>query len=337
MRNALITVLVTGLLGFTGCGSDSTDVAPNGGSSGAGIGGTAGSSTDGAAGAAMGGTGGASGAGTGGTAVGGTGGATNPQRVRECDGAPSAWIWCDDFEVDRSASYFEDDAPLQAGVGIDGSVGARFVYNPGTSGVGGVKVAFGRTPSSYFRPVDAGTQDYREIFWRMMLRNQPGWVGGGGDKLSRATIFADSNWSQAMIAHVWSGGDGSNYLGMDPASGTDTGGNLQTSGYNDFANLRWLGWQVGTTPLFDSSHVGQWYCVEAHVRLNDPGQSNGVFDLWIDGNLETQHNDLNWIGSYNAYGLNAVLFENYWNDSSPVVQERYFDNLVVSTARIGCP
>jgi hypothetical protein len=101
----------------------------------------------------------------------------------------------------------------------------------------------------------------------MYVRNQPGWVGGGADKLTRAFVMADGNWAQAMIAHLWSGSDGddSNYLVMDPASGTDPGGRLATTGYNDFANLRWLGAQQGTTPLFDSNHVGEWYCVEAHV------------------------------------------------------------------------
>jgi hypothetical protein len=31
-----------------------------------------------------------------------------------------------------------------------------------------------------------------------------------------------------------------------------------------------------------------------------------------------------------------VFVENYWNTGSPVAQERYLDNLVVSTQRIGC-
>src|SRR5690606_16146937 len=39
---------------------------------------------------------------------------------------------------------------------------------------------------------------------------------------------------------------------------------------------------------------------------------------------------------YSAYGINALLLENYWNNGSPRQQERYFDNLVVSTQRVGC-
>ena len=214
----------------------------------------------------------------------------------------------------------------------------RVHFSPGQVDAGSLHLAFGRTPDAYMAPVDAGTANYREIYWRILVRNEPGWVGGGGDKLSRATVFAAPSWAQAMIAHVWSGGSGAsaNQLVLDPARGTDAAGTLLTTGYNDAANLSWLGATQSATPLFDALHVGQWYCVEAHVRLNDAGISNGVFELWIGGNLEAQRTGLNFLGAYSAFGLNAVFVENYWNAGSPADQERYLDEFVVSTERIGC-
>ena len=220
----------------------------------------------------------------------------------------------------------------RAGVGINGSTGIKAVFDTGTVSAGGFKLAFGRAPSTYFKPVDAGTSSYRELYWRLYLRNQAGWIGGGGDKLSRAVVMANSTWAEAAFGHVWSGGD---YLGLDPASGTDTAGNLLTTGYNDFPHMRWLGWTPSTTPIFDSAHVGQWHYIEAHMKLNDAGNNNGVFELWIDGNLEAQETSLNWLGSYNAYGINTLFIENFWNDGSPQRQERYIDNLVVATQPIG--
>lgn len=56
----------------------------------------------------------------------------------------------------------------------------------------------------------------------------------------------------------------------------------------------------------------------------------------MDSTLEARRTDLNWVGSWSAYGLNAVYFETYWNSGWPQPQERYFDNIVVSTQRIGC-
>ena len=266
--------------------------------------------------------------------------------AHECQRPGAGWLWCDDFESDRLASYFErDDAGGRfarvAGVGAEGSSGMRAIYatSPQTSS-GSLKLALGRTPQPYFRPADAGTATYRELYWRLYVRYPAGWQGGGADKLSRATSFVSADsWAQAMIAHVWSGGDSGSwdYLYIDPASGTDSVGAIRTTTYNDFTNLRWLGSARGTAALFSPASIGRWHCVEAHARLNDAGAANGLFELWVDGQPDARREALNWVGSYSTYGINAVFIENYWNAGSPVVQERYLDNLVVSTQRIGCP
>lgn len=258
----------------------------------------------------------------------------------ECSARKPEWIWCDDFDTDRLGSYFEVDSAAggfvrAAGVGKDGSMGMRARWTRGQVSAGALHLAIGRTPQRYFRPADAGTATYRELYWRVYFRLPPTWVGGGGDKLTRAFVFASpTTWAQAMISHVWS--SGGSYLALDPARGTDDGGTLITTGYNDFANLKFLGLTRSRTPIFDAPYLGQWHCVEAHVKLNDPGMSNGLNELFINGTLEAQKTGLNWLGAFNAYGLNAVYLENYWNAGSPVAQERYLDNFVVSTSRIGC-
>jgi hypothetical protein len=266
-----------------------------------------------------------------------------PSLTNECSNPQAGWIWCDDFETNRLGSYFEYDnsggdfVPMN-GLGVNGSSGMQVIYHPGQSNAGSLKLAFGRAPSSYFKAVDAGTANYREVYWRMYVKNQSGWTGGGGDKLSRAIVFANSTWAEAAVGHVWSGSPGAaqDYLVLDPVSGTDAAGNLQTTAYNDFAHFTWLGAQQGTTPLFNSSNVGQWHCVETHMNLNNAGQSDGLFEFWVDGNLNAQRTGLNWLGSYSAFGINAIFFENYWNATSPVVEQKYIDNIVVSTQPIGC-
>jgi hypothetical protein len=212
---------------------------------------------------------------------------------------------------------------------------ARFAA--GEAAAGSLHLAFGRTPSPYFRPVDEGTRDYREIYWRVWVRTDSEWTGGGGYKLSRATVFADRRWAQAMIAHVWSGeGARREYLVLDPASGTGGGGVVRTRKYNDFERLRFIGSQRGRTAVFGAEQVGRWHCIEAGVVLNTPGRADGRFVLWVDGVEDARREGLNWLGTYAAFGVNAVLLENYWNGGAPRAQSRYFDNFVVSTARIGC-
>jgi hypothetical protein len=262
----------------------------------------------------------------------------------ECDNWQTLhpeWIFCDDFEDDtplrRQGRYFEygddgGDFVVVDGLGIYQSRGIRTIFQAGEVGAGGFKLGFGRVPHNYFDKGIRSQEDFRDIYYRMYLKNQAGWQGSPA-KLSRATVFAGSNWSQAMIAHLWSQGD---YLLVDPASGVDETGTVVTTTYNDFANLHWLGYQRGTTPIFDAQHDDRWFCIEAHVRLNDPGQANGIQEFWIDGQLEARRSGLDFVNSYTDYGINAIFIENYWNSGSPKTQERYFDNFVVSTTRIGC-
>ena len=129
----------------------------------------------------------------------------------ECDAPKPEWIWCDDFEKDRLSSYFEYGAMDGSfvrlpGVGYGGSTGMRARFSrAGQVQAGSLKLALGKTPSPYFRPVDAGTARYREIYWRHFVKLQAGWIGAGGNKLSRAQVLVNREWSQAMMAHVWSG------------------------------------------------------------------------------------------------------------------------------------
>lgn len=270
-----------------------------------------------------------------------------PHLVNECDNPQSAWLFCDDFEVDRMDQYFERTSQNQFyrdGVsGLSGSSGMKAEFRAADGeqhDTGAIKLALGRTPHAYMDPVAAEGEDLRELYARFYVKNQEGWTGGGGDKLARMSAMQTPAWAQSMIAHVWSGSN-SDKLVLAPASGTDAAGNLVSTKWNDFPNLRWLEGGGGSDlPMFSEAYVGEWYAVEMHVKLNDSGQSNGVFEMWIDDELQVSVTNLNWIGDYEigpdaGYGLNWFALENYWNDGTPVDQERYFDNLVISREKIG--
>ncbi len=137
-----------------------------------------------------------------------------------------------------------------------------------------------------------------------------------------------------MIAHLWGGF--SDRLLIDPVRCVDSNNHVKCVGYNDFSQMDWLGYENGLTPIFAAGYDDRWYCIEAHVRLNDPGQANGVQEFWIDGKLEARRDALDFVRGYTAYALNAIFLENYWNSGSAQEQARYFDNVVVSTQPIGC-
>ncbi len=262
-----------------------------------------------------------------------------------------AVIFCDDFDGappatrSQGGQYWEYDLGesqnfiVVDGSGLNGTRAIRAQWSVGQVGAGALRILFGRVPNDGYRLTNIRpNEDFREVYWRQYLRMDSGWTGGHAYKLSRAFIFASAaHWGQAMIAHLWEGPA----LIMDPASGVrlnSTTGHydLVTTTYNDFANLRWLGAVPGVTPIFNDENANKWYCIEAHVKLNTANQSDGIFEYWIDGALEQRRANLNWVGDWTGYGLNAIYFENFHNNGAPVARSRYFDNLVISTARIGC-
>ncbi len=252
------------------------------------------------------------------------------------------WIFCDDFEsttpLVATGRYFEyndnnGDFIQQDGVGVNGSKAMRALWQTGEVDAGSLSLGFGNNPSSYMNKNIHSTENYREIYYRMYMKNETGWQGSPY-KLSRASVISGSDWSQAMVAHTWAYDTG-NTLAMDPASCV-VGGTVRCSGWNDFNNLQWLGKKAGATPIFNTDQAGQWKCIEVHVKLNDPGMSNGIQEFWVDGVLQASSTNLNFTGTYTAYGLNYISFENYWNSGSTRTQARYFDNIVVSESPIGC-
>ena len=115
-----------------------------------------------------------------------------------------AVIWCDDFDGPEKA-YTESEGRLDEAQAFGGQGRSLLSwYEKGSRGTGNRKVFFGDSPTG--KVVRKG-QSFDDIYWRVYVKHQHGWTGGGPAKLSRATSIVASNWSQAMIAHVWSSGD----------------------------------------------------------------------------------------------------------------------------------
>ena len=272
---------------------------------------------------------------------------SRPASASECDTlslAVGEVIWCDSFEdedlppsgnfADNYFNFQDNTSGQRLGRSTqeshDGNYSLRHAWQAGEVDPGWFYRTFGRSPVS---SMSDSNKDFREIYWRFYVK-YPAGTTAFPNKVSRAMIFATSTpgWAQAMIGHLWLVDTGSQFLRIDPTSGTDASGNLKSTKINDNANERWLGGVNSPVPI----DVGNWQCHEVHIALNSAGASDGVFELWLDDVLVASRNDLNWVGDYNAYGLNAVLLESYWNGGAPQATERYMDDFVIATGRIGC-
>ena len=213
----------------------------------------------------------------------------------------TAVIWYDDFDSDRTAAYLEPEPKSsEASLSATEALGWRgqsmeCFYGYTTHGRGNRKLVFGDSPIG--KPLRKG-EKFPCVYWRIYVKHERGWQGAP-DKLSRATGIVSTGWNQAFIAHVWGAGQ---MLTLDPATAV-VGGEVTSSGYNDFAHLRWLGNQpAGAFPLHESTESGRWVCVEAMVRVNTPGHKDGAMALWVDGKLDAERTGLDLRGSYTGTG-----------------------------------
>lgn len=93
------------------------------------------------------------------------------------------------------------------------------------------------------------------------------------------------------------------------------------------------GWGQGPTGLLEKN---RWYCVEQRVKLNTPGQSDGVLQAWIDGKLVFSREDIAY-RSVPELRIESAWLNVYHGGTAPAPQDLtlYIDNLVVARRYIG--
>ena len=93
------------------------------------------------------------------------------------------------------------------------------------------------------------------------------------------------------------------------------------------------GWNSGPAALLQNN---RWYAVEQHVKLNTPGQPDGVFEAWIDGQ-RVFLNDRLLYRHVDSLKIETVWFDVYHGGTAVAPQDMtmYFDNVVIARRYIG--
>jgi hypothetical protein len=83
-------------------------------------------------------------------------------------------------------------------------------------------------------------------------------------------------------------------------------------------------------------YKNRWYSIEQYVRMNTPGQHNGVLRTWVDGHFVFEKSDIRFRLT------DALKIEQIWMNiyhggtaDSPYDQHAYIDNVVVARRYIG--
>jgi PKD repeat protein len=248
--------------------------------------------------------------------------------VAEDSNSGDEWVIRDDFEAGNLDTWDDDlrqgQLSIQSAVKHSGNNALVYRHDPSVSPTSDNWGAlfFGDHPGVY-----ESLQD--EIWLEYWTYFSPGFQWPSfGQKMFIISAF--ESWSAGYASpNSWS----PYYLTLY------VGNNGQVTGE--------LNRKVGTNPAWSTLaqnigspmplQGGNWYKIKCHLKLNSLGATDGVFELFIDDNLKTQYNNINYREDYSDYGFNHLVLSTYAYNSTPQVQEQYWDDFKLSGSNISEP
>jgi hypothetical protein len=91
-------------------------------------------------------------------------------------------------------------------------------------------------------------------------------------------------------------------------------------------------------PILNLAH-GVWHHVEYRVKVNTPGESDGVLQAWHDGKLVLENTSMKWrkTGSHNVDRCQFEAFTSGDNEPAGPGHYLYYDNFVLAATRQSPP
>ncbi len=267
----------------------------------------------------------------------GAGGIMTGGLPSSCVGAPSAYLYCNDFDDDAEGVYEVTTlkADWREPPWDDGVAEGRFSVVSGRDAFQG-KSLRARYPEGCVGPKVCGGQwqmalaaAHTELFVAYRLRfaagfdfvkggKLPGLVGGSsptGGSNPQGGFSARGMWraNGAAVQYMY-------YIDQNSTFGDD------------------FGWDLGGTPRTFSP--GTWHAVEHHVVMNAVGESDGKVEAWLDGQKVLERTGVKFRETGDAFAIDAFYFSTFFggSDSSwaPTKDETVdYDTFVISTMPIG--
>ncbi len=247
--------------------------------------------------------------------------------------ARSSTVICEDFESPGQSEWSEhrdNDFNVQTDAAFASQKSLRQRYRLAQVSAGWLTWFMGDHPLGGVR----SDERFDEIYLRFYHRFQEDWPEAFPPKMARVrSHFVDGGWRFAWSEYTWiqqsqPGGT----VVSDPVSHVAEPDGTQ---YLEREDRRWLGRKL--TSLRFADRLGEFVAIEVRVKLNTPGQNDGLIEYWIDGRPDLRREGINLRGAYTGTTINTIMLDTYWNDGAP--EEglmRWYDNVVVATERIGC-
>lgn len=178
-----------------------------------------------------------------------------------------------------------------------------------------------------------------EIYFRYYLRLADDWNPSveGGKLPGLAGTYGQAGWGMRKTDgyNGWSlRGDFSARPPNAPSvSGlTAVGSYAYHADIEDAAGEHWA-WSDGPAGVLVNN---RWYCIEQYVKLNTPGERNGILRAWVDGRRVLERSDVRF-RHVAALKIERVWLNVYHGGSLPAPRDMslYIDNMVIARQYIG--
>ncbi len=237
-----------------------------------------------------------------------------PSQAGECDQWQERhpdWIWCDDFESDgdlkdRYQDYSTNGMSVSSDDVFEGEHALKQHYERGQEGAGWI-TRVGSHPD--------------HVFMRWYHKFEQGFEGAP-PKMARIRYRPRyGDWRAVFAVHCWIEDD---IVLAD----------VRAKNSSQCNSAFYLPKAKSEFSFDDPANIGRWICFEMEVKLNSPGSTDGLYRIWADNELIVERLNVDLRGSTDDK-INELMLDCYWNGGSPKEQNRYYDNFVIATSRIG--
>ena len=239
----------------------------------------------------------------------------------ECDFESPKWF--EDWALDKAPSRVDTVSadPERKFESLDGNALRIRVDEGGHYGT-----------SLTFRFQERTGSEPEAVYFRYYLRFADDWKPERGGKLPGiAGTYGRAGWGGRPV----DGTDGWSarglFLGMDE-------GLTPIGFYSYHADMRGKYGSNWTWGIEDRGRLenNRWYCIEQYVRMNTPGENNGVLRGWVDGELAFERTDVRF-RDVDSLKIETVWLNIYYGGSWTAQSDYhlYIDNVAISKQPIG--
>jgi hypothetical protein len=183
---------------------------------------------------------------------------------------------------------------------------------------------------------------YQNLYVQFKLRYSAGYDFSAGNNKIMIIGTEDDRRHDTICCNPWVASYITILMGHTGSSGFfDTEGNNKRAPTGQWIVLAPNRAGYSNTNRF-TVETGRWYTIEVHIRLNDPNQSNGIFEMWVDGVKVSEYSNvlfrIPWDGTAGSnfnYGVNFVMLSHYIDSGAPQAQDMYYDDIKINTQYIG--